>query len=319
MSEAKVEDIIDPRGRQQRGRLCLAPRVTLAELKKRRILFYNNTKLEFCNYSEIFPAIKKHMEKLGIREFVDYRETVRGRSTEDLRRTARELAKGKFSAAVVALADMGTSPATTVLAIEMEKAGIPTVLISAPPGADLAEQVAFYRAGRLCLCPIDIFQASSKEAVAAEINKQMDCVIESLILPRNRLSKRAIIKPRMDELPCSADGFLSLGARAGSAKRKKVPGQFMEEVLDLFDSLHLGDGLPIIPPTQSRIAKMMKYCPFSPTEVLIAEPGPAGRDILVKDIVINAVLAGTQTSLPSVYIQLLDKRATHQDKVTTRV
>jgi hypothetical protein len=37
---------------------------------------------------------------------------------------------------------------------------------------------------------------------------------------------------------------------------------------------------------------MMAYCPFDLEQVLIAEAGPSGRDILVKDVIVNAVLAG---------------------------
>ncbi|MBP1695410.1 MAG: hypothetical protein H6Q41_598, partial [Deltaproteobacteria bacterium] len=41
--------MLDPRGRQERPILKLAPRVSLEELKKGKILFYDNTKLGYCN------------------------------------------------------------------------------------------------------------------------------------------------------------------------------------------------------------------------------------------------------------------------------
>jgi len=290
MHTMKLAPIIDPRGIQVRKRIALAPRSNLSELKKGPILFYNNTKLEFCNYTEIFPTIKRYLKSKGITNFIDIRETVRGKTTEDLRNTARNLASRKFKAAVVALADMGTTPASVILTIELEKAGIPSVLITAPPGHQLAEAVAFYRAGHLCLCPIDIYQASSKKDVANEIGKQIDCIIDSLTLSPDELSKRHSIKLSMDSVSPSNEIFIS---KSVSLEDDNIePGLLIEEVMDKFNAEHLGDGLPLIPPTESRVSKMMSYCPFNPENVLIKEVGPSGKNITIKDIVVNAVMAG---------------------------
>ena len=79
-----LHPIIDPRGRQERPLLQLAPRVTLEELRKGKILFYDNTKLGFCNYMEVFVRIKERLREMGITNFVDYRETVRGKDTQKL-------------------------------------------------------------------------------------------------------------------------------------------------------------------------------------------------------------------------------------------
>jgi hypothetical protein len=290
MFEVKVDSIVDPRGKQEKVILSLAPRPKLEELKEGPILFYNNTKLEFCNYTEIFPTIKKYMREKGITNFVDVRETVRGKTTEDLRKTAMELANKKFKVAVVALADMGTTPATVIFTIELEKAGIPSVLITAPPGAQLAEAVVFYRAERLCLCPVDIYQASSKDEVVAEIKKQMDCILSSLTMPVEEIVKSHTIKLKMDSVPPSNE--LSISESVSLEASKIAPGLLMEETMDMFESLHIGDGLPVIPPTKKRVLEMMTYCPFDPEEVLIREIGPSGKDITVNDIVVNSVMSG---------------------------
>jgi hypothetical protein len=65
-----------------------------------------------------------------------------------------------------------------------------------------------------------------------------------------------------------------------------------EEVMDLVNSLNIGDGLPIIAPTQKRYEQMLSYCPYDPEEVLANEIGPSGKDITVRDIAIAAVMAG---------------------------
>ena len=55
---SEVSRLLDPRGYQERKVIALSPRPSLEELKNARILFYNNTKLGFCNYYTVFTRIK---------------------------------------------------------------------------------------------------------------------------------------------------------------------------------------------------------------------------------------------------------------------
>src|SRR5271169_4107715 len=102
-----LHPLLDPRGIQERPVLKLAPRPTVEELKKGKVLFYNNTKLDFCNYGETFVRIKERFVEMGITNFVDYKETVRGKGSKVLEDYAAMLAKEKPTAAVLALGDMG--------------------------------------------------------------------------------------------------------------------------------------------------------------------------------------------------------------------
>jgi hypothetical protein len=146
--------ILDPRGEQKRPLLNLAPRITMQDLERGPILFFDNTKLGFCNYMEVFRRLKANFPKDGITNLVEHRESVRGKSTDDLRKFAEKLAAYKPKAAIFALGDVGVSPATTIMTIRIEELGIPTVYITAPPGSDLVKGVVYYRAGRLAVCPI---------------------------------------------------------------------------------------------------------------------------------------------------------------------
>jgi hypothetical protein len=295
MDLIKLEPIIDPRGRQERPRIHLATRVTEDDLKHGHILFYNNTKLGFCEYNEVFTRIKQHLRDRGIANFIDFEETVRGKSTKDLQDYAKKLAAVKPTAAIVALGDMGTAAATTVVSIALEELGIPTVYIIAPPGAGIAKGVAFYRAGHLCMCAINIYQGSTKAEVATEIDKHFNVVIGSLTLTGDALEDHAKIDFILDsDKPCE-DGFLaipeSFGLKADAASLCE-PGSFMEEFMDIADYFHIGDGLPLIPPTPSRLEKMYAYCPFDRGTALAQEIGPTGKDICVKDVAVAAVMAG---------------------------
>ena len=246
-----LNPLMDPRGIQERPILKLAPRVSIEDLKKGKILFYNNTKLDFCNYGETFVRIKERFREMGITNFVDYRETVRGKDTKALEEYAAMLAKEKPTAAVVALGDMGTSPATCIVTIALEKLGIPSVYITAPPGGDLVEGVAVYRAGNLCLCKIDIYQASTREEIAGQIDLKWDYIIDSLTATGEKLKQVAHIDFKMDKVPPAKNGLLPIIDKIEvTEERLYEPGCYMEEIMEYFDAEHISDGLPIIPPTR---------------------------------------------------------------------
>jgi hypothetical protein len=320
--EKILTPLLDPRGFQERPIVKLAPRVGIEELKKGKILFYDNTKLSFCNYGEVFVRIKERFREMGISNFVDYRETVRGKDTEALSKYAAMLAKEKPSAAVIALGDMGTSPATCIVTIAMEKLGIPSVYVTAPPGGDLVEGVAVYRAGNLCLCKIDIYQASTKEEVRREIDLRWDHIINSLTAGSDKLKEVAHIDFKMDLIPPARNGLLPVTEKIPvSENRIYEPGCYMEEIMDYLDREHIGDGLPVIPPTQSRLEKMYFYCPFDPELKLWHEVGPTGKDVTVRDVAIAAVMAGCKPQAMPILVAsfkaLADRRYNLLQSVTT--
>lgn len=317
-----LSPLLDPRGTQERPVIKLAPRVGIEELNKGKILFYDNTKLGFCNYREVFVRIKERFREMGIKNFVDYRETVRGKDTKALEAYAAMLAQEKPAAAVVALGDMGTSPATCIVTMALEKLGIPAVYITAPPGGELVEGVAVYRAGNLCLCKIDIYQASTVEDVRREIDGKWDYIIDSLTADPEKLKKVARIDFKMDLVPPAEDGLLPVTKEIKvEPERLGEPGCYMEEIMDYLNREHIGDGLPVIPPTQSRLEKMYAYCPLDPAEVLWREVGPTGKDVTVRDVAIAAVMAGCKPQAMPILITafnaLADRRYNLLQSVTT--
>ncbi|NLO48488.1 MAG: hypothetical protein GX111_09255 [Clostridiales bacterium] len=290
--------LIDPRGYQERNVIKLAPRVSVEELKNGKILFYNNTKLDFCNYMTVFDRIKERFREMGIANYVEFTETVRGKDTPALEKYAAMLADSKPTAAVVAFGDMGTSSSTTILTIALEKLGIPTVYMTAPPGSAITEGVAVYRAGNLCLCSIDVYQASTVEEVSAQIDLKWDYIISALTKNGEDLRKLSQIDFKMDTTAPAMDGFLPFIPKYDEEKAAE-PGSYMEEINEYFNAEHISDGLPIIPPTKRRYEKMMAYCPFDEDLVLCSKVGPTGKDITVKDVAVAAVMAGcTPKAMP---------------------
>ena len=299
MSE-HLNALLDPRGYQERPMLELAKRPTLEELKQGKILVYNNTKLGFCNYYTVFDRIKERLKELGCREenWVEYTETVRGKNADKLMEYAKMLAKEKPVAAIVAFGDMGTSSSTTVLTIALEKIGIPAVYMTAPPGTGITEGVGVYRAGELCMASVDIYQASTVEEVAAEVDRKWDYILAALTSNGEELKALAHIDFKMDKVPPAKDGLLPFLPGYDEAKSAE-PGAYMEEVMDYFNAEHICDGLPIIPPTKRRYEAMLEYCPWAEDTKLVDPSGPSGKEITVKDVAIAAVMAGCKpTAMP---------------------
>ncbi len=293
MAELAIEPVLDPRGSLAANKVKLAPRVPVHDLRKGPVLLYDNAKTMVGHYPEIFRRIRENLARDGITEFLEVCETVRGLSLEGLRERAEQLARLEPVAAIVALGDMGVSLSTTVLTIELEARGIPSVCLTARPGHDLAVAAAFYQAGQLCLCPLDLYPGSTLEEVRAQVDARMACILESLTLPSDQFAGRAALDYRPDRTLPEGDGFLK---PAGAAEADWIEptslGEYVEAVTDLWEELYLGDGLPIIPPTPSRYQRMLRFCPYSPDAVVVPPVGPAGCPITVRDIAVAAVAAG---------------------------
>jgi len=245
--------IIDPRGKQPRELLKLAKRPTLDELKNGLVIFYNNTKLYHNNYMTIFHHTKENLAKEGITNVVEFAETPRGKMNQDLRDYAAKLAAEKPVAAIVAIGDIGVSPACTVVSIALEELGIPTLYITAPPGTDLVRAVAHYR--QLCITSFeDLFPGNTVEEIEAMIDEQWPSMMDALLLPPGEIEKRADLQFEVDSGVTGKDEPEDLGEKIKlSPEDLSEPAPGIEQITALFNELHISDGLPIIPPNSATI------------------------------------------------------------------
>ena len=88
-----------------------------------------------------------------------------------------------------------------------------------------------------------------------------------------------------------------------------------EALLDLLEARGLGDGLPVLPPTEERVAAMLEHATGDPDEVLftlLPRAGIATRRV----VAINAVLAGCRPEHFPVVLTAL--RALAQPEVNLR-
>ncbi|MBQ6386381.1 MAG: hypothetical protein IJJ38_09480 [Lachnospiraceae bacterium] len=289
-----INKLLDPRGYQERPMIKLSKRPSLEELKKGPILFYNNTKLGFCNYYTVFDTLKDHLREIGCDEsnWFEYTETVRGKNAEKLGELAHRLVEEyKPVAVITAFGDMGTSSSTTVLSIAFENEGVPTVYMTAPPGTGITQGVGVYRAGHLCMASVDIMQASTVEEVRAETDLKWDYVLKALTTNGEELEELAHIDLKMDKVAPAKDGFLPF-VPDFCEETSAEPGAYLEEIMDYFNAEHISDGLPFVPPTRRRYEAMLEYCPWDEDLKLVDPSGPSGREITVRDVAIAAVMAG---------------------------
>lgn len=273
--------LLDPRGRLVLERLALAPRANLDALKAGTILFYDNEKMNVGHYGLIFDRIKAGLRELGITRFHDHRAGIRGKTPDDIAAMARNFHQLDVTAAVIALADMGVSPAMVALTVEMEKLGIPTVCLTAEPGSQLCVAHAHYRAGALCLISFDIYPPSGADTVSAQAQACVPRIVSALSSNGPALEALARIDYAVDPEPAAVDRTLPI-----------APHTELGEVQACFDRLHIGDGLPFVPPSVEPYEAMREYCPFDTDEVIVRGIGPSGTPLTVREALIAAVMAG---------------------------
>ena len=177
-----MERIIDPRGKQSGSQLTLAKRSSLEELAGGRILLFDNKKLHNCNYYAFYDRARERFEELGVQpgDIIEVSETLRGKDAAGLRELAESLLEMKPTAALAAFGDLGMSSATALFTARLEELGVPTVCITAEPGTALAKNAAFRRAGRLCICSVDVYQFSTEEEVRAEFDRSWNYILGAL-------------------------------------------------------------------------------------------------------------------------------------------
>ncbi len=287
----RPQEILDPRGRNP-DPVALAPR--RPSLEGLTVAFFDNTKLDFGHYRALVPVVGERLLGAGASAIVHRRRQLRGCGSTAIRETAEMIRATGASAAVLALADMGVTPATVLLAAELERSGMPTAVICAEPGTTLAKAVAAYRVPGLPLCDIDLTTSTTLEEV-----QQRAVPLAEIILSALTSSPAAGQTPVPAESLPYTDGTLKFEVSRPAAihpadTRQALvdPAGFAEEVYETLMAAHIGDGLPIIPPTPERVERMLEYCDRPRETVVLGETQPSGAPITVQSLAVNAVMAG---------------------------
>jgi hypothetical protein len=147
-------------------------------------------------------------------------------------------------------------------------------------------------------------------------------MLDALTLPADKIQTRADLRFELDQIAPDPSRLLDLASWITMNDEDLLePAAGIQEITELFDKLHIGDGLPIVPPSRRRYAKMIEYCPFPDDQALAVNIGPTGKDITVSDVAVAAVMAGCKPQympiLVAAFNALADKRYNFLQSVTT--
>ena len=85
-----------------------------------------------------------------------------------------------------------------------------------------------------------------------------------------------------------------------------------DELQEYFQANGLTDGLPVIIPTEARVAEMLKGTSHAPEEIVAAQMAPEGRIVTVEKAAITAVMAGAKPEYMPVILAMIELMGTDQ-------
>lgn len=272
------------------------PALRPSTLFEGRLLLLDNGQVQPSQqrYGPLLDWLVEDIESLGIDVTIDRRhEDLIQFPEAKLQDLQAEILGGRYTGLVIAVCHAGVTASSTVLALALERAGVPCVLLCTELGRPLAETMAAHDVAGLPLVEVPWLRGMSDEDIAGDRTDRVKAVQEALTAPPERLAERS-----------SDTGDPSAGLREITVD---VPtnSDLGTELYQALDLLQLGDGLPVVPPTEDRLAAMLAASPVDPEEVLIDSPMPSGAAVTVHNLAVNAVLAGCDPSYFPVVLAVL--------------
>lgn len=295
---AKRFKVLNPRGTPPAIRLRpMAPRA--ASLEGKMVYFVD---VRFMNgnvflgeiqkvFAEQFPGVKTELRQK------------RGGYTEDDPELWAEI-KAKGALVVMAIGHCSTcAPAVAVHCMNLEDMGIPTAPLVTTAFSDLVKAVTF-KAGMPEL---------RFTFVPHPVGGKPPAVLRDYVLGADPVTG----KPVLGEITGALTRALTQAERRTGAQDRPVPrllGADSEEALhDLFLDAGWTDGLPVVLPTEERVAAMLKGTNHRPDEVVgKMRPTETQEDweYTVEQVAVNAVMAGAQPAYFPVILALASSEIT---------
>ena len=296
----KAKPVADPRGVRKKP-IELAPR--LSSLKGQKVLLFDNSQMttQIVNYGNILKwfgdALTEKHGAICSNMTVNLFEVTPAGMAE----MAKKIADSGVKAAIVALCKFGMTQPTSMFIAELERCGVASVQVVTKQGPNplaLASTTAASYMPGLPIAVLDLPKDDNKETFGKDAAEAvLPDIIAGLTSDKESLLKAAKARFALGEDP-TKDGKIELSpieapALDGGGKTLMLePGGF---ALDLYEKLCAGDlcdGLPVIPPTESRVNAMLGFTDFDPEHVLIEDCQPSGSNLTVRSVAINAVMAG---------------------------
>ena len=265
--------LIDPRGLAAEAPTPPAPR--FGDLIGKRVLLLDNNKLSVSDsaYGVIAETLCDGLAQAIWSRTMENLLAIN--DTEVPAVAERLVAEHRPDACVLALADAGVTANTVLTAVALERRGIATCVIATPLGAGLARDVLASRVPGLDVVVLDVERNHGAARVTELTQQALPAVRALLQQPQAATSTAASTL-----YPPQADTWAAAAADMASFQ-------------DWADSAGLGDGLPLIPPTEGAIAAQLAAVPDDPDAVLYGPALTSGRVLRVRDAAANAVMAGS--------------------------
>jgi hypothetical protein len=274
--------IVDPRLPAPATAPSLAKRP--GSLGGRKVMLFDNGKLaaEYGPYRAIFdvvaPALRERHPDVTIVEHAD--DLLRGLIPR-LEGVADDVRDQGVDAVVFALCDWGVSQPTAILAALLEARGIPTSIVAMEIGARQVLATAAHMAPGLPVTILRSLRSATYELVADETTGNLDAILGGLTAPvaelQQRFGRHDIEAPE----PAATGGLIDLDGDDDSPV-----------FTELMRKSRLGDGLPLVAPTESRVALMLEAAGIEPDAEIWPVVPPRPGPVTAREVAAVAVAAG---------------------------
>jgi len=285
-SEEGFYSVLDPQGIWPRiERIPLSTR--LSSLKKARIYIINSWG-SGTGFETLFSKITKVVKERQPDATVTIKARNTGYSLDD-----PELWKEMKANADAFIYAGAPSSSTTSYAFQwsakLEKMGLPGVVLMYDTLLSVADTTRKRQGAEVRSVAIP-FPADTMSP--SQESKAIDAILGCLTLP---------LKPQEQQT-----GFIE----APQKPRILMTGSF-DEIQKYFHAHGLSDGLPIVPPTEERVAAMLRGTSHKPDAVVVKSLTPEGLEVTVEKVAINGVMAGCEPRHMPVLLAALEAYDLH--------
>jgi len=295
----KSEPLLDPRGSLRGEPVRLAAR--LGSLRGNHILLLDNGQLaaELSVYGPVFQWLSAQLHTGHGAHCRHAGRNLLAGGKPGLEALADEISRSGVKAVVVALCHAGVTQPSCLFAAELERRGIPCVLLCTGLGLPLASATAasFVPGMPLVLAsaaagPQDTLGQAETAAIVPEIVAGLTTCADALVDRfRERFSPDSLRIIDDDGFMRLPDSITAPVSNSGAAVEMD-PGRFAEDLYSELCASNMCDGFPVIPPTRARVRDMLGFTDLDADHVLIADCPPSGASVTVHSLAVNAVMAG---------------------------
>ncbi|MBI2527345.1 MAG: hypothetical protein HYV93_15330 [Candidatus Rokubacteria bacterium] len=278
-----------------RPKVSLEPayvRAWLEHLGGKTVVFFNNGKMspEYVVYRDFYPVVADLFQTLQVtchlvtrHMLSEYDEAIEGQLLGEIR-------SHRPDGVVVGIGDAGATYRTCLLTRRLIKEGLPCVMVCNDLGIRLAQTMASRSMPNLPIVRIPARSARLTADVLRALSSEIADRLRTGPSPAETTGERDWA--RYQQLTVEGELHAADGDGGVTFRPTSTRSDFSEALLDLLSEDRLGDGLPVVVPTVEKVSRMLGGSPEPPETIVAPSVGPVFANVTVKDIAVNAVLAG---------------------------